>query len=236
MDNNYKKTNIPLGLNIEDFMPKNNIPIQQSLNHMEPESEKREIIPFDNDRNIIDGLFENASNYKQLITKRIKNLYNIEQIWNDGKNKKETFEFLLQQEDQDVINDVINFCFIKTELKYMDVRSKEIVLLFPILIKMISSKYNIYFKNGILAAWKILKYLNRVIIDAKKSQYMNPRNIDLEKEAKLKIYNQIINYYKQIKNLDNIGIYLNKDSREVGFNLADFILELNDFLREIELY
>ena len=236
MDNNYKKTNIPLGLNIEDFMPKNHIPIEQSLNYMEPESEKREIIPFDNDRNIIDGLFENASNYKQLITKRIKNLYNIEQIWNDGKNKKETFEFLLQQEDQDVINDVINFCFIKTELKYMDVRSKEIVLLFPILIKMISSKYNIYFKNGILAAWKILKYLNRVIIDAKKSQYMNPRNIDLEKEAKLKIYNQIINYYKQIKNLDNIGIYLNKDSREVGFNLADFILELNDFLREIELY
>ena len=234
MDNNYKKTNIPLGLNIEDFMPKNNIPIQQSLNHMEPESEKREIIPFDNDRNIIDGLFENASNYKQLITKRIKNLYNIEQIWNDGKNKKETFEFLLQQEDQDVINDVINFCFIKTELKYMDVRSKEIVLLFPILIKMISSKYNIYFKNGILAAWKILKYLSRVIIESKKSQYMNPRNIDLEKEAKLKIYNQIINYYKQIKNLENIGIYLNKDSREVGFNLADFILELNEFLREIE--
>jgi len=234
MDNNYKKTNIPLGLNIEDFMPKNNIPIQQSLNYMEPESEKREIIPFDNDRNIIDGLFENASNYKQLITKRIKKLYNIEQIWNDGKNKKETFEFLLQQEDQDAINDVINFCFIKTELKYMDVRSKEIVLLFPILIKMISSKYNIYFKNGILAAWKILKYLSRVIIEAKKSQYMNPRNIDLEKEAKLKIYNQIINYYKQIKNLDNIGIYLNKDSREVGFNLADFILELNEFLKEIE--
>ena len=63
---------------------------------------------------------------------------------------------------------------------------------------------------------------------------MNPRNIDLEKEAKLKIYNQIINYYKQIKNLDNIGIYLNKDSREVGFNLADFILELNEFLKEIE--
>ena len=234
MDNNYKKTNTSLGLNIEDFMPKNNIPIQQSLNYMEPESEKREIIPFDNDRNIIDGLFENASNYKQLITKRIKKLYNIEQIWNDGKNKKETFEFLLQQEDQDVINDVINFCFIKTELKYMDVRSKEIVLLFPILIKMISSKYNIYFKNGILAAWKILKYLSRVIIEAKKSQYMNPRNIDLEKEAKLKIYNQIINYYKQIKNLDNIGIYLNKDSREVGFNLADFILELNEFLKEIE--
>ena len=82
----------------------------------------------------------------------------------------------------------------------MDVRSKEIVLLFPILIKMITSKYDIYFKNGILASWKILQYLNRVIIDAKKSQYFNPRNIDLEREAKIKVYDKIIDYYKQIKN------------------------------------
>ena len=29
------------------------------------------------------------------------------------------------------------------------------VLIFPVLIKMISSKYDIYFKNGILACWKI---------------------------------------------------------------------------------
>ena len=114
----------------------------------------------------------------------------------------------------------------------MDVRSKEIVLLFPLLIKMISSKYDIYFRNGILASWKILQYLSRVIIEAKKSQYFNPRDIDLEKEAKIKIYEEIIDYYIKIKNLDNIGKYLNKDSKVVGFNLADFVYELDEFLSQ----
>ena len=42
----------------------------------------------------------------------------------------------------------------------------------------------------------------------------------------------------QINQQNNVALpnALNKDSREVGFNLADFILELNDFLREIEFY
>ena len=95
---------------------------------------------------------------------------------------------------------------------------------------------DIYFKNGVLASWKILQYLKRVIIETKQNQYIiNKRNIDLEKEAKIKIYDKIINYYKEIKNLDNIGIYLNKDSKIVGFNLADFIFELDEFLRACQL-
>ena len=234
MDDKNKKTNIPLGLNLEEFMPKSDSHAENSSPLVESPQENKNIIPFDNDNKIIEGIFKNAPNYKILIHKRIKKLVNFEQIWKDGKNKKETFEYLLNEEEKDVINDIINFYFIKTELKYMDVRSKEIVLLFPVLIKMISSKYDIYFKNGILASWKILQYLNRVIIEAKKSQYFNPRDIDLEKEAKIKIYDEIIDYYIKIKNLDNIGKYLNKDSRTVGFNLADFIFELNEFLRECQ--
>ena len=230
MDDKNKKTNIPLGLNIEDFMPKKIFPIEKSVTPEIPSEEEKVIIPFDNDNKIIEGIFKNAPNYKIIINKRIKKLANIEQIWQDGRNKKETFEYLLNEEDQDVVNDIINFYFIKTELKHMDVRSKEIVLLFPVLIKMISSKYDIYFKNGILSSQNILKYLSRVIIEAKKSQYLNPRNIDLHKEEKIKIYDKIINYFTQIKNLDNIGTYLNKDSRIVGFNLADFVLELEEFL------
>ena len=234
MDDKNKKTNIPLGLNLEEFMPKSDSPTENSSPRVESPQENKNIIPCDNDNKIIEGIFKNAPNYKILIHKRIKKLVNIEKIWKDGKNKKETFEYLLNEEDKDVINDIINFYFIKTELKYMDVRSKEIVLLFPVLIKMISSKYDIYFKNGILASWKILQYLNRVIIEAKKSQYLNPRDIDLEREAKIKIYDEIIDYYIKIKNLDNIGKYLNKDSRTVGFNLADFVYELDEFLRECQ--
>ena len=234
-DNDNNKDNIPIGLNLDDFMPKRNSQREHSNSKEKPPPQQTEepkiIIPYDNVNKIIEGIFKNAPNYKILINKRIKKLIYIEQVWKDGKNKKQVFEHLLNEESLDVINDIINFYFIKTELKYMDVRSKEIVLLFPVLIKMISSKYDIYFKNGILASWKILQYLNRVIIEAKKSQYINPRNIDLERERKIKIYDKIIDYFKQIKLLDNIGIYLNKDSRVVGFNLADFICELDEFLR-----
>ena len=121
MDDKNKKTNIPLGLNLEEFMPKNDSPTENSTPRVESSQEKRNIIPFDNDNKIIEGIFKNAPNYKILIHKRIKKLVNIEQIWQDGKNKKETFEYLLNEEDQYVINDIINFYFIKTELKYMDV-------------------------------------------------------------------------------------------------------------------
>ena len=241
MDDKNRKTNIPLGLNIEDFMPvspmnplANEILTPSILN--ESQEKHKIIIPFDKDNKIIEGIFKDAPNYKVILNKRIKNLINIDKIWNDGRNKKETFELLLEIEEMDVINDIINFYFIKTELKHMDVRSKEIVIIFPVLIKMITSKYDIYFKNGILASWKILQYLKRVIIETKQNQYIiNKRNIDLEKEAKIKIYDKIINYYKEIKNLDNIGIYLNKDSKIVGFNLADFIFELDEFLRACQL-
>ena len=235
MDDKNNKTNIPIGLNIEDFIPKNPKPTEKASDSTNDSYiEKKNIIPFDNDNKIIEGVFKDAPNYKIIINKRIKKLLNIEKIWNDGKNKKETFLLLLQTEELEVINDVINFYFIKTELKHMDVRSKEIVLLFPVLIKMISSKYDIYFKNGILASWKILQYLSRVIIETKKNQNINNRNIDLEKEAKIKIYDQIISYYNEIKNLDNIGKYLNKERRLVGFNLADFVYELEQFLRSCE--
>ena len=234
MNDKNNKTNIPLGLNIEDFMPKKSPNIKESIPQSEPPSENKIIIPIDNDDKIIEGIFKNAPNYKIMINKRIKKLSNIEKIWQDGKSKKEVFEYLLHEEDKDVINDIINFYFIKTELKYMEFRSKEIVILFPVLIKMISSKYDIYFKNGILASWKILQYLSRVIIEAKKYQSLNPRNIDLEHESKIKIYDEIIEYYKKIKNMEKIGIYLNKDCNVVGFNLADFVLEIDKFLRECQ--
>lgn len=234
MDDNNKKTNIPLNLNIDDFIPKKSSPKEESIPTSEPQSDNKIIIPTDNDNEIIKGIFKNAPNYKLIINKRIKKLSNVEQIWQDGKSKKEVFEYLLHEEDKDVINDIINFYFIKTELKYMEFRSKEIVLLFPVLIKMISSKYDIYFRNGILASWKILQYLSRVIIEAKKYQYLNPKNIDLEHESKIKIYDEIIEYYKKIKNMENIGVFLNKDSRNVGFNLADFILEVDAFLKECQ--
>ena len=217
------KTNIPIGIDMNDFIPSG-----PSLKYNIPSTDK---VPESKDPKIIEEVFKDAPNFKLLMRTRIKNLNNISNIWDNAKNKSESFEYIDDLGDLGVINDVINFAFIKTELKYMDVRSKEILILFPAIVKMCKSKYQWYFKNGILAAWKILKHLGNVIIQAKHSQLLNPGIIDISKEEKIKVYDQIIEYFQGIIQLDNFQLYLVSKSIE-GLDLDGFLSELNYFFKK----
>ena len=176
---------------------------------------------------------KNAPNFKLLMSTRIKNLNNISEIWDNARNKTESFDYINDLGDLGIINDVLNFAFIKTELKYMDVRSKEIMILFPAIIKMCNSKYDWYFKNGILAAWKILNYLGSVIIQAKQSQLLNPGMIDIAKEDKIKVYDKIIYYFQEIIKLDNFESHLISKNID-GLDLDRFISEVNYFFRKCQ--
>ena len=223
MTDNNNKTNIPLGLNMNDFIPNSNSSNTPNSNS----------IPESNDPPIIDNVMKNAPNFKLIMSTRIKNLNNISDIWDNARNKKDSFEYINDLGDLGIINDILNFAFIKTELKYMDVRSKEILVLFPAVIKMCKSKYDWYFKNGILTAWKILTYLGSVIIQAKQSQLLNPGMIDVSKEDKLRIYDQIISYFQEIIKLDNFESHL--ISKDIdGLDLDRFITELNYFFRKCQ--
>jgi hypothetical protein len=223
MSDNNNKTNIPLGLNMNDFIPNSNSSNTPNSNS----------IPESNDPPIIDNVMKNAPNFKLIMSTRIKNLNNISDIWDNARNKKDSFEYINDLGDLGIINDILNFAFIKTELKYMDVRSKEILVLFPAVIKMCKSKYDWYFKNGILTAWKILTYLGSVIIQAKQSQLLNPGMIDVSKEDKLRIYDQIISYFQEIIKLDNFELHL--ISKDIdGLDLDRFITELNYFFRKCQ--
>ena len=223
MSDPNNKTNVPLGLNINDFMPGD-----PSSKKNTPSFNK---VPESNDPKIIEDVLKNAPNFKLLMSTRVKNLNNISEIWDNAKNKSESFEYINDLGDPGVINDVLNFALIKTEIKYMDVRSKEILVLFPSILKMCKSKYEWYFKNGILAAWKILKYLGDVIIQLKQSQLLNPGIIDISKEEKIKVYDNIIEYFQQIIQLDNFQSHLvSKDIDDL--DLDGFISELNYFLRK----
>ena len=217
MSDNNNKSNIPLGLNMNDFMP-------NSSGNSIPES---------NDPKIINDVMKNAPNFKLLMSTRIKNLNNISEIWDNARNKTDSFDYINELGDLGVINDVLNFAFIKTELKYMDVRSKEIVILFPAILKMCNSKYDWYFKNGILSAWKILNYLGSVIIQAKQSQLLNPGKIDISKEDKIKVYDKIIYYFQEIIKLDNFESHLISKNID-GLDLDRFISELNYFFRKCQ--
>lgn len=228
MNDPNNRTNIPLGLDFQDFMPGANEPNQPKKDSAKV---KREKVPESNDPKIIEDILKSAPNFKLLITTRIKNLTGVSNIWDNAKNKVETFEYLNESKDLGIINDVVNFGFNKTPLKYMDMRSKEIVVIFPSIISMCSSKYDMYFKNGILAAWKILTYLDGVIVKAKQAQYLNPGGIDLALEDKIRIYDNIIEYFHQIIELENIKKHL--DGRPLdGLDLTKFIAELTYFLKK----
>ena len=117
MSDSNNKTNLPIELDMNDFMPGGG----GKSNNNAPSG-----IPESNDPKIIEDVFKNAPNFKLLMKTRIKNL-NISDIWENAKNKSDSFEYINDLNDLGIINDVINFSFIKTELKYMDIRSKEIL-------------------------------------------------------------------------------------------------------------
>ena len=213
------RTNIPLGLNMNDFMPSS--------------GSSSSSIPESNDPQIINNVMKNAPNFKLLMSTRIRNLNNISDIWDNAKNKIESFEYINDLGDLGVINDILNFALIKTETKYMDVRSKEIVVLFPSIIKMCKSKYDWYFKNGILSAWKILNYLGSVIIQAKQAYLLNPGMRDVSREEKMKVYDKIIGYFQDIIELENFENHLESKKIE-GLDLERFITEVNYFFKKCQ--
>jgi hypothetical protein len=219
MSDDNNKTNIPLGLNMNDFMPSS--------------GSSGSSIPESNDPQIINNVMKNAPNFKLLMSTRIRNLNNISDIWDNARNKKDSFEYINDLGDLGVINDILNFALLKTEIKYMDVRSKEIVVLFPSIIKMCKSKYDWYFKNGVLSAWKILNYLGSVIIQAKQAFLLNPGIRDSSREEKMKVYDKIISYFQDLIELENFENHLESKKIE-DLDLERFLTEVNYFFKKCQ--
>ena len=69
------------------------------------------------------------------------------------------------------------------------------------------------------------------IVQAKQSQLLNPGMIDISKEEKIKVYDNIIQYFQEIVQLDNFQSYLVSKKIE-GLDLDGFLSELNYFLRK----
>lgn len=228
MNDPNNRTNIPLGLDMNDFMGG-----QNSGSQSRQQSQKSNLpkVPESNDPPIIDKIMKNAPNFRLLISTRIKNLTGVSDTWDNARNKIDTFEYLRDINDLGIINDVVNFAFNKTRIEYMDMRSKEIVFALPAIIQLCSCKYDMYFKNGILAAWKILNYLQGVIISSKQKQILNQGNIDIALEDKIKIYDEIIEYFHQIIELDNIKKHLDGKPVE-GLDLVRFVSELTYFFKK----
>ena len=228
MNNNNKNPNDfttrPMGLDLNNFLPNNN---NDNNNNYQKISE-------DNDKPIIDEISQNSKNFKLIFESRIKNLSLVNNAWNNGRNKVDAYDCANSLKDISVQNDLFNYSLIKTELNRIDINAGDAISLFPMIMNLINSKYAIYFKNGILAAWKILKYYYEEIINTKQSQFLNQGRIELSKEDKIKKYDILIGYFKDIKRHENVE--KNLKSNFEGLDLNSFLNELDYFLKKCSGY
>ena len=216
-DGNLDQTTIPLDLDLNNFIPK---------------KEEQSSIIEKNDIPIIEEVQKQNNQFCQILQSRIGKLKTMNTVWNNNYNKTEAFGVMGELNDLGLSNDILNYAFIQTELKNIDIRSDDLLILFPSIIKMINSKYDIYFKNGCLAAWNILKLYYNIIIQTKESIYYSPKGIDLNKEDKIKKYNIIIDYFHQLKNLPNIDEHLRKGGQIEGLDLKQFITDVDYFVKK----
>ena len=215
-------TSQPIGLDLNNFLPNQNQKPQ-------PISEK-------NDLPIITEIQQNNNNFKLILENRIKNLKTVQISWNNGKSKNEGFSTAESLKDLGVQNDLFNYALIKTDINNLDINSNDVISFFPMILNMVSSHYDIYFKNGILTAWKVLKLYYDVIINTKQSQMLNPKNIDLNREDKIKKYDIIINYFEKLRRIQNLSEHLNPKKEIVDLDLKKFIGELDYFLKKCSSY
>jgi hypothetical protein len=229
MNNNNKNPNDyttrPMGLDLNNFLPNNNN--NDNYNNKQKISE-------DNDKPIIEEISQNSKNFKLIFDSRIKNLSLVNNAWNNGRNKVDAYDCAYSLKDLAVQNDLFNYSLIKTELNRININAGDAISLFPMIMNLISSKYAIYFKNGILSAWKILKYYYEEIINTKQSQFLNQGRIELSKEDKIKKYDILIKYFKDIRRHENVEKNLNGNFE--GLELNNFLNELDYFLKKCSGY
>ena len=105
------------------------------------------------------------------------------------------------------------------------------IQIFPIILKMIGCKYDIYFKTGVNTAWTILNLFSDPIIDAMKTPLSG--GVDLNREEKIKKYEVIIDYFKRLREIPILQYNL-KYKEIKNLNLKQFIGEVNFFINQCQ--
>jgi hypothetical protein len=136
--------------------------------------------------------------------------------------------------DLSVCNDFFNYAFLKNDFDKLHLKYDHAIAILPLIITLINSKYDIYFKNGVKTAWVILKlyydvkyllfiiikiYIKfiQTIIQAKNTPVVG--GVDLAREDKLKKFDTILEFFEKIRVLENVERNLKKEKHDEVFFL-----------------
>ena len=179
-----------------------------------------------NDVSIINDMMELDPQFISIMKKRIKGLEVISEKYKNGNFEESMAEVGLSK-DLGVVNDFFRYALIKKDLNKISLKSDMAIQIFPIILKMIGCKYDIYFKTGVNTAWTILNLFSDPIIDAMKTPLSG--GVDLNREEKIKKYEVIIDYFKRLREIPILQYNL-KYKEIKNLNLKQFIGEVNFFI------
>ena len=108
-----------------------------------------------NDVSIINDMMELDPQFISIMNKRIKGLEVISEKYKNGDFEEAMADVGLSK-DLGVVNDFFRYALIKKDLNKISLKSDMAIQIFPTILTMVNSKYDIYFKTGINTAWTIL--------------------------------------------------------------------------------
>jgi hypothetical protein len=183
-----------------------------------------------NDVSIINDMMELDPQFISIMKKRIKGLEVISEKYKNGNFEESMAEVGLSK-DLGVVNDFFRYALIKKDLNKISLKSDMAIQIFPIILKMIGCKYDIYFKTGVNTAWTILNLFSDPIIDAMKTPLSG--GVDLNREEKIDKYKIIIDYFKRLREIPILQYNL-KYKEIKNLNLKQFIGEVNFFINQCQ--
>ena len=202
------------------------------LNNLTEESAAPNIakVSSKNDVAIINDMMELDQQFIVIMKQRIKGLERLSEQYKNG-NYEETMAEAALSKDLGVVNDFFRYALIKKDLNKISLKSDMAIQIFPIILKMINCKYDIYFKTGVNTAWTILNLFSDPIIDAMKTPLSG--GIDLNREEKINKYKVIIDYFKRLRESEILQYNL-KYKEIKNLNLKQFIGEVNFFINQCQ--
>lgn len=224
---NQDQTSVPLGLDLENFVQNAN------ANNVQPQAPQGAVSQ-QNDLPIITEVLQQNPNFKTIIGNRIRGLKSISSIWTQG-NRNEAYNALSVMNDLTLANDVLNYALIKTDLTRINLRSDDAIIILPMVLNLVNATIETYFKNGIKAAMIIYRLFSEVIINTKGLCPIGG-GVDLNREAKIRKYDAIIYYFKQIRGSGGFIKHLASRENDDDLNLAQFSGELDYFLRRCDSF
>ena len=202
------------------FVEGNNKKRNESFNNVQYINETDDLV-------IMNEIKEKNEQFCSILKKRIKGLNNVVSYYNNNYYN-DAIEQIYLCKDLGVANDFFIYGIINQDLNSLNLNTDDVISMFPIILNLCESKYDIYFKTGINSAWVILKLYYDRIISSKKSKFSY--GVDLNREEKLKKYDKIFDYFYKLSNLDRINYNLRKNIE--GLNLIQFFSELDHFIKE----